>query len=223
MRGLSAECGCEFNRIAELLAVRNGDAVPDAGDRTRAAVAMILHQVADDVEILFIQRAAHDLDPWSGHIAFPGGKLEEGELECQAACRETYEEIGIDLEQGRYLGRLSDIVGANLPVRVSCCLFGVDRMHCRPVLNEEVRDLFWVTLSDLRDRGRHLQSSVAFDEKRFEVPAIRLPVDDKPLLWGITYRLVMQFLCLLENDGASGEKFCTLPEMVELDEEVDHE
>ena len=223
MRGLSTQQVCTFNRIAELLAMRSVDAVPDSGGRTRASVAMILHQAANDVEILFIQRAAHDLDPWSGHIAFPGGKLEEGELECQAACRETHEEIGINLEQGRYLGRLSDIIGANLPVRVSCCLFGVDRMRWQPIMNEEVRDLFWVALSDLRDPERHLQGSVAFDEKRFQVPAIRLPVDDKPLLWGITYRLVMQFLCLLESNGTIGKEFYKLPELVELDEEVDHE
>lgn len=207
MRTLSTEHGCMFSRIEELLAIRNSDTLPDPCDRTRASVAMILHQGAADVEILFIERAAHHLDPWSGHIAFPGGKLEEGELECQAACRETREEIGIDLEQGRYLGRLADIIGANLPVRVSCCLFGVDRTRCRPVLNEEVGDLFWVTLSELRDPENHLQSRVAFDEKRFEVPAIRLPVDDKPLLWGITYRLVMQFLSLLEGNIPSGEKF----------------
>ncbi len=221
MRCLSIEHGSAFNRIAELLAEDNGESVSESGGRTRASVAMILHQGVDDIEILFIQRAAHDLDPWSGHIAFPGGKLEEGELECQAACRETLEEIGIDLEQGQYLGRLSDIVGANLPVRVSCCLFGVDRMNCSPVLNEEVRDLFWVTLSDLCDPERHLQSRVAFDERCFEVPAIRLPVDDKPLLWGITYRLVMQFLCILEGDSTIDKGFCRLPEMVALDEEVD--
>lgn len=212
-----------FDRITEKLARREIGPVSQSGDRTRAAVAMILHQTADGLELLFIQRAAHDLDPWSGHIAFPGGKLEEGELECQGAIRETLEEIGIDLKEGRYLGRLSDIVGVNLPVRVSCCLFGVDRLQFCPVLNEEVRDLFWVTLSDLRDPARHLPSSVAFDDRRFEVPAIRLPVDDKPVLWGITYRLVMQFLGLLENDSVAGEEFCALPEMVEIDEEVDHE
>jgi len=96
-------------------------------------------------------------------------------------------------------------------------------MNFRPVLNEEVRDLFWITLSELRDRGRHMQSQVAFDDKRYDVPAIRLPVENKPLLWGITYRLVMQLLHLLECDSAPGEEFCRLPEMVELDEEVDHE
>jgi 8-oxo-dGTP pyrophosphatase MutT (NUDIX family) len=223
MSSVSTKHCFAFNRIAELLAVRNSDFEQDFGDRTRASVAMILHQSANDVEILFIQRASHDLDPWSGHIAFPGGKLEEGELERQAACRETLEEIGIDLEQGHYLGRLSDIVGTNLPVRVSCCMFGVDRLRFQPVMNEEVRDLFWVSLSDLRDPERHLRSTVAFDDKRFEVPAIRLPVDNKPLLWGITYRLVMQFLYLLEDNREAGEGFCTLPELVEFDKEVENE
>ena len=219
MDGVLEQYDWSFEQISERLAHEGRVTEPDTDDRTRAAVAMILHQGVHDLEILFIQRAAHDLDPWSGHIAFPGGKLENGEGECQAACRETLEEIGIDLQQGRYLGRLSDIVGANLPVRVSCCLFGVDRMGCRPVLNEEVRELFWVTLSELRDPARHVLTGVAFHEKRFEVPAIRLPVDDKPVLWGITYRLVMQFLAVLGDNCVSGAESCTLPELVELEEE----
>lgn len=208
-----------FDRIAKRLYCPDSDTSLQADDRTRASVAMILHQGDSDIDILFIQRAAHDLDPWSGHLAFPGGKLEDGELECQAACRETFEETGIDLEQARYLGRLSDIIGANLPVRVSCCLFGVDRMLLRPVLNDEVRDLFWITLSELRAPENHLRSTVAFDEKQFEVPAIRVSVEDKPVLWGITYRLVMQFLSLLEDEDEVVGKLFTLPEMVELDKE----
>ncbi len=219
MSGDFEKYGWSFDRIAESLARREGGAGVLSGDRMRASVAMILHQDVQGLEILFIQRAAHDLDPWSGHIAFPGGKLEDGELECQAACRETYEETGIDLEQGRYLGRLSDIIGANLPVRVSCCLFGVDRLRYKPVLNEEVSDLFWVTLSDLCDPERHQVCNVAFAEKSFEVPAIRLPVDNVPVLWGITYRLVMQFLRVFKDGSAAGEGNRNLPETVEIDEE----
>jgi ADP-ribose pyrophosphatase YjhB (NUDIX family) len=179
---------------------------------------MILHQAEHDVEILFIQRSTHDNDPWSGHLAFPGGKLETGERECEAACRETREEIGMDLQRGAYLGRLSDIIGANLPVRVSCCLYGIEKKHFKPVLNEEVRKLFWVSLSDLCDPERHLQSSVTFDEKIFEVPAIRLPVENTPVLWGITYRLVMQFLSMLENNSSIEHESSRLPATVELNE-----
>jgi len=216
----AADCNhWSFDRIAEMLTHSEGLRGLQPGDGRRASVAMILHQLNSDLEVLFIHRADHDLDPWSGHIAFPGGKLEEGELVYQAACRETLEETGIDLGQARYLGRLSDIIGTSLPVRVSCCLFGVDRLSCRPVLNEEVRDLFWVKLSDLRDPGRHFQSSVAYDKNMLKVPAIRLPVDNKPVLWGITYRLVMQFLSLIESGGTIDHEYCRLPDLLEINEE----
>lgn len=211
-----------IQRIAALLAKRVGEAVPDTAGRTLASVALILRPAADDLEILFIQRASHDQDPWSGHIAFPGGKWEEGELVCQTARRETLEEIGLDLAESHYLGRLSDIVGTNLPVWVSCCVYWIGPIIADPVLSEEVSDAFWIRLSDVRDRKRHLLAPVAFDDRSFEVPAIRLPCEGKPVLWGITYRLVMQFLELLEllDPGvANGADYCTLPELVELNEE----
>src|SRR5512147_3188865 len=76
-----------------------------AGGRTRAAVAMIMRELPGDLEILFIERATDARDPWSGHLAFPGGKVEQGEQARQAAERETLEEIGLVLESERYLGR----------------------------------------------------------------------------------------------------------------------
>ncbi|MBC7963598.1 MAG: CoA pyrophosphatase [Steroidobacteraceae bacterium] len=205
-----------------MLATRNCECPPDTTGRTRASVALILRQSDDDMEILFIQRAAHDQDPWSGHIAFPGGKWEEGELVCQTARRETLEEIGIDLEEGSYLGRLSDIVGTNLPVSVSCCVYGMGQKISDPVLNYEVSDVFWIRLADVRDLGRHHLAPVAYGERSFEVSAIRLPGEGKPVLWGITYRLVMQFLELLEmldRGVANSGDCCTLPLLVELNEE----
>jgi len=205
-------------QIAAKLAHDKSETVLQLGTRTPASVAVILHQGTKDIEMLFIQRASHDLDPWSGHIAFPGGKLEDGESPYQTACRETLEEVGIDLVEGTYLGRLSDIIGTNLPVRVACCIFAVDKSRLRPILNEEVQKLFWVTLSDLRDQERHAMSSVAFDNKTFEVPTIRLPLDNVPVLWGITYRLVMQLLTVLEDDNKEFEGCFRLPETVELDE-----
>jgi 8-oxo-dGTP pyrophosphatase MutT (NUDIX family) len=169
------------------------------GRRTRAAVAMIVRELPGDLEILFIERATDVRDPWSGHLAFPGGKVEHGEQARQAAERETREEIGLVLESELYLGRMSDIVGANLPVRVSCFAYAAVSSAIHPVVNHEVRDVFWARLSDIRDPARHQTATVGFSGRSLEVPAIILPQPDKPVLWGITYRLVMQFLEIIHS------------------------
>jgi 8-oxo-dGTP pyrophosphatase MutT (NUDIX family) len=169
--------------------------------RTRASVAMILRETSDDLEILFIERATDERDPWSGHLAFPGGKVESGEQARQAAERETQEEIGIQLGAERYLGRMSDIVGANLPVRVSCFAYAAVSAELHPAVSREVHDVFWVSLSDLRDPGRHQMATVGFSDRILTVPAIVLPQPDKPVLWGITYRLVLQFLGIIQCEN----------------------
>jgi 8-oxo-dGTP pyrophosphatase MutT (NUDIX family) len=65
----------------------------------RAAVALILREGTNGLELLFIRRADHPQDPWSGQMAFPGGRAEPGEEDLKAtAVRETAEEIGVDLE-----------------------------------------------------------------------------------------------------------------------------
>ncbi|KAJ2852375.1 hypothetical protein IWW36_000262 [Coemansia brasiliensis] len=60
-------------------------------------------------QLLFIQRAHHDKDPWSGHIGFPGGKREaQDQNDQQTAERETKEELGLDLQTFVHLGQLDD-------------------------------------------------------------------------------------------------------------------
>lgn len=165
-----------------------------AEGRTRAAVAMVLRELSEGVEILFIERASDERDPWSGHLAFPGGKVEQGERARQAAERETREEVALDLSSELYLGRMSDIIGANLPVRVSCFAYGITSANIEPMISPEVRDVFWVSLSDLLKPEHNTVATVGFSGRTLSVPAIRMPQPGKPVLWGLTYRLVMQFL-----------------------------
>lgn len=169
------------------------DAAPGGEGRRPSAVAMILRCRERGPECLFIERARFPGDPWSGNIGFPGGGYEESDHSLRhTAERETFEEIGVDLSHGHYLGRLGDIVGANLPVRVSCFVYGFE-LELLPHASEEVQDLFWIPLELLTDPAYHQQSEVRFGSIRRSVPAIDFRLPGKPVLWGITYRLVAQF------------------------------
>jgi len=178
-------------------------------DRKPAAVALLLRYNSGGPELFFIERAHHPDDPWSGNIGFPGGRRDPVDATLRhTAERETMEEVGIDLAPTAYLGRLPDIVGANLPVRVSCFVYGLTA-PVAPVLSDEVHDIFWYGLDALWLPERHILAKVRFGERIFEVPAIDFGLPDKPVLWGITYRLVSRFRELLESDGAL-EESCEL-------------
>jgi 8-oxo-dGTP pyrophosphatase MutT (NUDIX family) len=165
---------------------------PDNG--TLAAVAFILRDTVHGPEGLFIERATRDSDPWSGNVGFPGGRVEpeDGSLR-ETAERETREEIGLDLSRKVHLGRLSDIAGAHLPVRVACF---VNLVTGEPplLLSDEVKEAFWVPLAALTAPERRITARIMFRDRNITTPAIILPQPDKPLLWGITYRLVSEFL-----------------------------
>lgn len=169
--------------------------VRDVPEYRQAAVALILSRIGSGYRILFIERATHPSDPWSGNIGFPGGKVEKFDADTrQAAERETMEELGIDLSRAEYLGRLSDHDGAHLPVILSCFIYGIVAENVEFIISEEVKDVFWVTIEELTDPDRHGMHEFTFAGDRFESPCIRLPYEDKPVLWGLTYRMVSEFL-----------------------------
>jgi len=89
----------------------------EANGRRQAAVALLLRERdSRGLEILVIRRAENEHDPWSGHMALPGGGYEPGDHSVyDTARRETLEEIGIDLDEGLFLGRLDDVGPRRMP------------------------------------------------------------------------------------------------------------
>lgn len=167
--------------------------------RTHAAVALIISETASGLQLLFMQRALNEKDPWSGNISFPGGKVENGDGDPRTTAeRETWEEVGIDLGKARFLGRLSDITGAYIPVHVSCFIYLLEEVGPFRLMEEEVRDAFWVSLRDLTDPSRHGEKRVRFNGKTMISPGISLPHPGEPVLWGLTYLLVKEFISVLK-------------------------
>ncbi|MDD2336094.1 MAG: CoA pyrophosphatase [Geobacteraceae bacterium] len=166
---------------------------------THAAVALIVKETPSGLQLLFMERAANENDPWSGNISFPGGKVENGDGDPRATAeRETWEEVGIDLGKASFLGRLSDIAGIRIPVHVSCFIYLLEEVGPFRLMKEEVQDAFWVSFSDLTDPSRHGEKRVRFDGQTMIRPGITLPHPGGPALWGLTYLLVMDLISLLK-------------------------
>ena len=192
-----------LDQITRCLAEHRPTLLPP-GSGTQAAVALIVRDSEHGPEGLFIERATRDGDPWSGNVGFPGGRVEQedGSLR-ETAERETREEIGLDLSGSVHLGRLSDITGSHLPVRVACFVYLITG-DPPLILSDDVTESFWVPLAALTVPERRITANIRFCDRTITTPAIILPQSDKPLLWGITYRLVSEFLEIMGEGKPEG-------------------
>ena len=168
---------------------------PVTAKKPGSAVAAIL-QEGENPQLLFIERARVQGDPWSGDIAFPGGRIETSDADLrEAAERETREEIGLDLQPDHYLGRLDDLITQTLGIEVAAFVYQIEKTNSLQ-LNHEVAAAFWQSFSDLTDPTRQLNHTFANRGFPRHVPAIDLLGPNRPLLWGITYRFVAQLMQL---------------------------
>lgn len=186
-----------IDEVAACLA-RTKPRLDDGPTSMLAAVALVLRERSGDLEALFIRRAEHEGDPWSGHLAFPGGRIDPGDVDARAAAeRETLEELSLDLDRARLLGRLSDVLGHAESIRVSAFVYGIDGdPELEP--NHEIREAFWSPLSHCDDPERQAIREFRYLDRSMPLPTVRLLDDPRaPVLWGITYKFVDEFMSIL--------------------------
>jgi 8-oxo-dGTP pyrophosphatase MutT (NUDIX family) len=205
-----------FEAFLELVVARldpvDSARVPAAeGGLTHAAVTLFLRQGHDisagsdaadgTAEILFIKRAERVGDPWSGHLAFPGGRAEIHDATLlDLAMREAEEEVGIDARQGgRVLGRLSTVrpVSTRIPsITVTPYVALAPEGAVPRPQPTEVEEAFWMPLGTLRKSGRSAVVRWQVSGGTREWPAFPTP---KGPVWGITERILSQFLELTDR------------------------
>jgi 8-oxo-dGTP pyrophosphatase MutT (NUDIX family) len=185
---MSARAG--WAEIAAALASRPAGRL--AAPRTRrAAVALVLRECEDGLALMFARRAEHPSDPWSGHMAFPGGRAESGDADLVAtAVRETLEETGLDLaQQGELLGALDEIgaMRRGAPVNLSIAPF-VFRLHGRAdlALGAEIVSAHWIPLTTLLARETRGMYQVDDGGRARQSPCLRV---EGNVIWGLTYRM----------------------------------
>ena len=175
-----------------------------AGDREegvrRAAVALIfLAGEGGAPELLFIKRADYPADPWSGQVAFPGGREEAGDANlAHTAMRETREETGIDLgRDGTVIGTLDDLrpQSTRLPaIIVRPYVVLLNRVESL-VLSDEVALAFWIPLGVLRQTASWRDTTVLARGIQMNQRAFH---HEGHVIWGMTERILAQLLALLD-------------------------
>jgi 8-oxo-dGTP pyrophosphatase MutT (NUDIX family) len=170
-------------------------------------VALVLREGSAGAEVLFIERAMRPDDPWSGHMAFPGGRLEGGDDSPRtAACRETLEEVGLELSRAEYLGHLCDLTGrsgAPGTMIVSAHAFHLAEDQALALDRNEVRSAFWFPLAELRSEARRTTHRIReFPDRLF--PAIVVGEPDRHFVWGLTYRFLEEMFSLLDQPLPKG-------------------
>jgi 8-oxo-dGTP pyrophosphatase MutT (NUDIX family) len=188
-----------MDALAVALQTRTRHTEPDEDGLRWAAVALVLRgQSPADAELLFIRRAERAGDPWSGHIAFPGGRRDAGDATLEVtAVRESFEEVSLDLEvDARLIGVLDDLRprSAALP-SIAVRPFVFTLIHDAAVVpNAEVHSTFWMPLSELRDPQRVTEHVFERDGTQLRFPAYRWGDD---VVWGMTEKIVTQLLSVL--------------------------
>lgn len=190
-----------LDTVSDRIAAVNPKRMPGRRRFARSAVAMVLREEDDGVEVLLMRRAKRHGDPWSGHMSFPGGRGEEGDSDTRrTAIRETSEETGLDIDAHcTTLGRMSDVLTRRheklAPMVVSPWAFRLDGdpdwEH-----NREVVETVWVPLHFFADHANRKRMT-------WKVGRVRMPVPcyffENRRIWGLTLLMLDELVAVVEG------------------------
>jgi 8-oxo-dGTP pyrophosphatase MutT (NUDIX family) len=164
----------------------------------QAAIAVVLVEFEPSVEVLLIERAVREGDPWSGHMALPGGHVDPSDIDLAATAeRETLEEVGLDLRSGaERLGWLSDCAPVRaVPIAVRPFVY---LLASRPTLtlSAEVRQALWVPIAPLLAGQQRTTFSFPRNGQRLKFPAWEIA---GRVVWGLTYRVLDELFARLNG------------------------
>ncbi|MEM9693414.1 MAG: CoA pyrophosphatase, partial [Myxococcota bacterium] len=177
------------------------------GFRYAAVAVVVWFPPRRGPEVLLIRRTEHPGDPWSGHMAFPGGREDASDVSLlQTATRETLEEVGLDLEAtAEPLGRLRDVDAVARAKRINLVIaphvFLLRTMPPRLVLDpREVAEALWTNLGPMYRGEVDTTTRYTHEGRPLDLPGFS--VGDR-VVWGLTHRMLELFFARLREGSCT--------------------
>lgn len=187
--------------MPELLSTPEPLVVMDTEVERRAAVTLVLSPDPGRTSVtdaLLVLRAQVEGDPWSGHVALPGGRAETDDSDLlRTAQRELEEETGVSIARPDFLGRLDDLHprSAHLPsIAVTPYVAWMEK-RIPLTENAELAGHMWVPVAELASPAR--RSSLV---RELPVPRVFETIEISGYtIWGMTLGIIDNFLERLEG------------------------
>lgn len=184
-----------LERVRARLARLSPTLLAESATLAHAAVALILREGKRGPDLLIIRRAEHPGDPWSGHLGFPGGRMEPEDASPErTAVRETQEELGLTLDRcARRIGVLSELRARTLMQMVPLSIFPFvyEMVEAAPLRqNEEVATACWVPLGFFLNRANRTTMPHPRDPRHI-LPCY--PLGERAL-WGVSLAMLDELL-----------------------------
>lgn len=182
-----------WERLERLLAEQPGPPAEPPGERMAAALALVsdtpIEPDGAPALSLVYTRRADDLRSHPGQISFPGGRVEPGESVEQAALREACEEIGLQTDSVRVLGRLPAFYIPPSRFWVETVVARWERPHELVRREVEVGEILRPTVATLcePERWRAVRLSTSGWSWAWQL-------DERHLLWGATGMVTARLL-----------------------------
>jgi len=169
--------------------------LPDPQPLRYAAVLATFLQpidIAEGPRLLLIERA-RTLRKHAGQLAFPGGKPETTDLDLlDAALREAQEEVGLDRDRVRVLGRLAPVPTPSGFLIIPYVATALDAWTPTVVDPGEVAATLTPSLRSLSDPSTYIfRGNAEWKGQHYEMHEFSIHT---PPLWGATGRMVFDLL-----------------------------
>lgn len=162
----------------------------------KSGVLILFYKKKDDLHLVLIKRPTYN-GAHSGQISFPGGKVEENDIDIYAtALREAKEEVGVDERDVQIIGKISDVY---IPVSNFLVTPVIGVIDYAPRFIPQIREVdeiielkvdYLLNIDRLTTNAIKLSSGVVIKVPTFEY--------EKNVIWGATALMLNELRHLLK-------------------------